>query len=493
MSFFAVPQKLDIAFAKQFAKATGDLGFLSTNDVDLIALTVRLHREAGLMLKDRPAALSVGEGQVNFDWAPQSTKEARQEARSEASETGSSSGWAVVGRKSRGLAYAPPLSEAEEKPKAADEEKPERTEDNVDTVDRPAESGDLTQVPEADDVPEEDEESEDGSSAGEWVTEENKHRFGIGIHPDADVHITCATADYSVQNVSRCAAASKTLVDLSDVLKCDGGCTTEDWQHFAASGVFQGQWKSWLRPLADADGNCWEALCGAGMACKFENLNSQQGHVAKRCEQDELQSLTASESLGLVPRFLRHFTLRLGASPKKSSALWELLKHAEARVVGAYRERLSPFRTQRCDVCCTDASCPFSTETGLCPADSQFDANQDLRDRLWPRAELILDGLEQAHQKAEVEDSFVAPVVMPFQFCERMSRRNSTLVTDVARWTTLRAYLSRSLTRSIAFGSSGRALMSSVQHKQFSRLAVPVGGRGVAGLPTEEKLYAYQV
>ncbi|CAL1163896.1 unnamed protein product, partial [Cladocopium goreaui] len=43
---------------------------------------------AGLMLKDRPAALSVGEGQVNFDWAPQSTKEARQEARSEASETG---------------------------------------------------------------------------------------------------------------------------------------------------------------------------------------------------------------------------------------------------------------------------------------------------------------------------------------------------------------------------------------------------------------------
>lgn len=196
------PRPEDIAFAKQFAKATGDLGFLSTNDVDLIALTVRLHREAGLMLKDRPAALSVGEGQVNFVWAPQSTKEARQEARSEASETGSSSGWAVVGRKSRGLASAPvAVSEAEENPKAADEEKPERTEDNVDTIDCPAESGDLTQVPEADDVQEEDEESEDGSSAGEWVTEENKHRFGIGIHPDADVHITCATADYSVQNV----------------------------------------------------------------------------------------------------------------------------------------------------------------------------------------------------------------------------------------------------------------------------------------------------
>ncbi|CAL1163897.1 unnamed protein product, partial [Cladocopium goreaui] len=54
------------------------------------------------------------------------------------------------------------------------------------------------------------------------------------------------------------AAASQTLADLSDILKCDGGCTMEDWQHFAASGVFQGQWRSWLRPLTDADGNCWE-------------------------------------------------------------------------------------------------------------------------------------------------------------------------------------------------------------------------------------------
>ena len=111
---------------------------------------------------------------MNFDWAPQSTKEARQEARSEASETGgperwvgwflcdqwseksfehslecsvtyraswlnmrarrsgkqwdsfgytgSSSGWAVVGRKSRGLASAPvAVSEVEENPKAGTE------------------------------------------------------------------------------------------------------------------------------------------------------------------------------------------------------------------------------------------------------------------------------------------------------------------------------------------------------------------------------------
>eukprot|EP00434_Breviolum_minutum_P027626 symbB.v1.2.024434.t1/scaffold2308.1/size82747/2 len=157
----------DIAFAKQFAKATGDLGFLSTNDVDLIALTVRLHREAGLTLKDRPAPLGSGQGQVNFDWAPQSAKDARQEAVSAASETGSSSGWAVVGRKGRG-----PMA------KEVDDEAPRSAAADVDA----AESSDVTEVPdEADDVEEEDEESEDGSSAGEWVTEENKHRFGIGV------------------------------------------------------------------------------------------------------------------------------------------------------------------------------------------------------------------------------------------------------------------------------------------------------------------------
>ena len=182
------PRSEDIAFAKQFAKATGDLGFLSTNDVDLIALTVRLHREAGLTLKDRPAPLGSGQGQVNFDWAPQSAKDARQEAVSAASETGSSSGWAVVGRKGRGPGLA----------KEVEDEAPRSAAADVDA----AESPDVTEVPdEADDVEEEDEESEDGSSAGEWVTEENKHRFGIGIHPDADVRITCATADYSVQNV----------------------------------------------------------------------------------------------------------------------------------------------------------------------------------------------------------------------------------------------------------------------------------------------------
>lgn len=31
---------------------------------------------------------------------------------------------------------------------------------------------------------------------------------------------------------------------------------------------------------------------------------------------------------------------------------------------GAYRAKLSTFRSFRCDVCCSDASCPFAPETG---------------------------------------------------------------------------------------------------------------------------------
>eukprot|EP00927_Polykrikos_kofoidii_P070622 TRINITY_DN67037_c0_g1_i1.p1 TRINITY_DN67037_c0_g1~~TRINITY_DN67037_c0_g1_i1.p1 ORF type:complete len:628 (+),score=111.40 TRINITY_DN67037_c0_g1_i1:56-1939(+) len=49
------PLPQDIAFVRQFAKLTGDLGFLSRNDLDLIALTVRLHREnGGKALRERP-------------------------------------------------------------------------------------------------------------------------------------------------------------------------------------------------------------------------------------------------------------------------------------------------------------------------------------------------------------------------------------------------------------------------------------------------------
>merc|ERR1712135_51109 len=48
---------------------------------------------------------------------------------------------------------------------------------------------------------EEDDWSEDGEEAGEWITRDNLHRFGVGVEASEDVLVTCASADYSVQNV----------------------------------------------------------------------------------------------------------------------------------------------------------------------------------------------------------------------------------------------------------------------------------------------------
>lgn len=48
---------------------------------------------------------------------------------------------------------------------------------------------------------EEVDEEEDGSSAGEWVTSENMHRFGLSVAAPTELKVTCASSDYSVQNV----------------------------------------------------------------------------------------------------------------------------------------------------------------------------------------------------------------------------------------------------------------------------------------------------
>mmetsp|Transcript_9496 Transcript_9496/g.17309 ORF Transcript_9496/g.17309 Transcript_9496/m.17309 type:complete len:486 (+) Transcript_9496:115-1572(+) len=244
------PHAEDILFVKQFAKATGDLGFLSANDMELIALTVRLMREAGLPLKERPALISTSaEGKsVTFDWAPQRA------TRIGVGKASSGGDWAVAGGGRGSSASAPSeagqnqhvdgpaatnSSSSSSNPKAAtsccpheEQEEPSaegailqgaQKELEQLSISTPAQEdskesaapGDAGQAPapsgagdeevaanpdEAAGKPEEDD-SEDGSSAGEWVTQDNMHRFGVGVQDEADVRVTCATADYSVQNV----------------------------------------------------------------------------------------------------------------------------------------------------------------------------------------------------------------------------------------------------------------------------------------------------
>lgn len=214
------PLPEDIAYTKQFAKVTGDLGFLSTNDLDLIALTVRLEREAGGKLRDRPAGLASSSEACSlpFDWAPEKAEKSNALPAEATAEAHAEDGWAVAGTGRRGKKSFSATTDAKEEDqregqdrsenkeeaagdvgddetqpqasqcaRAAEEEKPVEATSN-DCCDEPAEA-------------ENEELSEDGDSAGEWVTEENMHRFGVGVQLDEHVKVTCATADYSVQNV----------------------------------------------------------------------------------------------------------------------------------------------------------------------------------------------------------------------------------------------------------------------------------------------------
>lgn len=227
------PLAQDIAFTKNFAKMTGDLGFLSQNDIELIALTIALHREAGGKVQQRPAQLETLEGTTGFDWAPaaaskpiRSNGPTDQGYKAEAAPVLDEDGFEAVTKssKKRGVTH---FTQAPAQTSVADvlAAVAEAEEEADDSADQPAAgenpaaaSSDAAPEASADATPKvegaakdaesdieddevSDDDSEDGSSAGEWVTAENKHRFGIGVEAPEDVKATCATADYSVQNV----------------------------------------------------------------------------------------------------------------------------------------------------------------------------------------------------------------------------------------------------------------------------------------------------
>jgi len=240
------PSTEDVMLVKQFAKHTGDLGFLSQNDIELIALTVSLYKRNGGTVRERPAAIRSEQGHSAFDWAPgrpgivkASLETPKVDVPTE--NTTSTNGAVVEASCDSGTKQ----SAEDEAPKTAEDEaaKPKdltpgaervlagvdntKAVDSVGRCDSNANAkGEVASAckadvekdanserkPEADEQAIEtqesngkdvasDSESEDGSSAGEWVTPENMHNFGVGVQPADDLKVTCATSDYSVQNV----------------------------------------------------------------------------------------------------------------------------------------------------------------------------------------------------------------------------------------------------------------------------------------------------
>jgi len=259
------PLAEDRAFVQRFAKGTGDFGFLSHNDMDLIALTVRLHKLAGGEVRDRPMQLETAEEftTMAFDWAPQRADKAPQSdtasviadavagpskkagpvdltvrfadvsakdaASAEAAVADAVAAAEAAGDADEEAAVASAIAaakagEPEAEAKAAEEENddegwcdapksrrggPKLNAANVAHFVNPTKTNFVPQDEGLDAVAESEEdewsEEEDGSSAGEWVTDDNIHRFGVGVQDpeaaDKEVKVTCATADYSVQNV----------------------------------------------------------------------------------------------------------------------------------------------------------------------------------------------------------------------------------------------------------------------------------------------------
>ncbi|CAJ1401413.1 unnamed protein product [Effrenium voratum] len=215
------------------------------------------------------------------------------------------------------------------------------------------------------------------------------------------------------------------------------GCAFAHQRDFGAEALVS-QWRAWLRPMRWGPGKCQQvspeldalelrfaaelrvrppgarrlAVGAAEAAGGFAELWRRCGALALVQGLAELEGLLPAAAL---PRLLRHFALRgaLGAAGGGAahSAHSALLRRAEAEVVGQFRQQLS--RGVGCDVCCSDAACPHAAEaSGLCASDTQFDAVQDLRDRLWSRAEMVLD-------------AGPAMLVQPFEHCERVAQESS--------------------------------------------------------------------
>eukprot|EP00397_Hematodinium_sp_SG-2012_P036189 GEMP01039037.1.p1 GENE.GEMP01039037.1~~GEMP01039037.1.p1 ORF type:complete len:480 (+),score=104.83 GEMP01039037.1:24-1442(+) len=238
------PTAQDVAFVRAFAKKTGDLGFLSQNDIDVIALTVMLQRESGEVahLRTSPRLTAVDKAPQQFAWvpekdvdvatknlaslaispsgadsavssdarAPSSVEQTIEQcvAREQTDDCDSKETRHVASDESAATCLENVLSEVKEDPGTDSNDEADAgcvenalSEVKVDPwTESMTEEAGLELMGEQDG--EDDEElSLDGSDAGDWVTSENIGRFNMSVESQDEGKVACVTTDYSVQNV----------------------------------------------------------------------------------------------------------------------------------------------------------------------------------------------------------------------------------------------------------------------------------------------------
>lgn len=209
------PTPADLAFIKSFAKETGDLGFLSANDLEIMALTYMLQRETGETshLKSKPEIPKIDSSSVAFTWGPRrdhfKTFAKKEEVEDENVEEEAEDGWETVKSKKKSAKRPIQKRPVEEQNPAQEPEAAKEKEQIPESESKEAQTSEtevdpkmeLLQACEEEESEWDDDWSEDGSDAGEWVTPENLHRMDIAVGHEDNVKVACITGDYSAQNV----------------------------------------------------------------------------------------------------------------------------------------------------------------------------------------------------------------------------------------------------------------------------------------------------
>ncbi|CEM05841.1 unnamed protein product [Vitrella brassicaformis CCMP3155] len=207
------PTEADVKFVRYFASLTGDFPYLSSTDIQVIALTLMLQRETGdiSLLRSKPKPLTFDSRQAAFHWNPPKPADTGQ----------ADSSSRVVDGAGKEL-DSEPRAPAEQQVNSIEptdgmdaesghiQDGHAAAEGDGDRDDDAACYGEGGEHDEADDLPteeaagdecEEGDTDDDNDEEGEWVTSDNIHRFGMAVKPDSAVRVACVTTDYSMQNV----------------------------------------------------------------------------------------------------------------------------------------------------------------------------------------------------------------------------------------------------------------------------------------------------
>lgn len=210
------PSEKDIKWVRSFASKTGDLPFLSKNDIDLIALTYMLQRETRDVknLRLKPMELIIEKSSVPFAWGPSAYErklgipQVEEHEGQEDVEVSKTDG--ANESSSSSTADNTMLPTPEAKKDFVDEED-EKTNNVMETI-HEDDNEIIDQSMEVDnnegEQSDEDGDDDDDKSDGEWVTSDNIHRYGVAVGTGSlsaqelqDVKVACITTDYAVQNV----------------------------------------------------------------------------------------------------------------------------------------------------------------------------------------------------------------------------------------------------------------------------------------------------